>query len=923
MDFVSNNKKKRSLDSGGFAASRKVRVGSDGFGNAYQQTGKLKRLDNSSSHSINLVRSVNPSSFHPQQKKVNGLNDIGSSIRQQRVSEGLMRRKNEILKDNQNPAKQEENQKNKKLVDILDKVVMASIFILFAGLPLFFLNLTYQGINFEKQYYFYLWTFVCLIAWGVKSIIIGSLTIRRTPLDWVLLTFLFICGVSTLFSIDRYHSFFGFFSNPVQGFVSILIMILAYYLIIMNVNYSRAKVLFAAIIGVGSLISIWVFFGTLGVIPIDIFNKVPLNLVGVSFSSLATYLGMLIAILLAGLALLNESEHDSHGSSVKLIMSVVLFLILAVTIFNISTLFSYVRWISLLISISVLLVFVMGRVIIFSQNIIYVSVGTFLLLVALLIVGDSIFQSDVLPTEASVNYKLAWEVARDSIKEKPLLGSGIGTYGYNFSLFANQSINIRFYSGRGLLLESLTTMGILGFVAFIAVVLMYIGSFVHMLNKYGNRSKIMSLGLFVGVITIMSSAIFWDLDGGILVFGVLLLALSVRVVQGESSSEVATKTFSLKTSPQYALMHSFLFLVVVIGVIFGCVTFGKMFIDDLNAGKAVRAQEEGNFTEGLRYLLKTNDLNHKEGRYYIIGAQYSLILANISIMENDGQVVYHINNAVDQAVLGVNMMPNDVFANEVAGFVYESGWKYLSSDALDQARKFYKKASDLEPGNPSLYISLGKIDLIEMQSIKAVDEESIARKKELAENAKKLFETAENKFSLKDQYAPVYYYLATTNEFLGDIDKAIENMDKAVRLSKKGLNTNKKETYDKAMSQQINYGFNLARLLQIRGADKDNVNAQVDNERAESLFRQILGVNDDELGALLSLGALYESTKRWDDAVEQYNKVIEVLPKDSQARKSVQKLIDDLNIKRGNSSSQNESEGSSGNGGPSVSAVNE
>lgn len=336
-------------------------------------------------------------------------------------------------------------------------------------------------------------------------------------------------------------------------------------------------------------------------------------------------------------------------------------------------------------------------------------------------------------------------------------------------------------------------------------------------------------------------------------------------------------------------------------------------MDDLNVGKVIQAQKEENFADGLKYLTKTNDLNHKEGRYYTIGAQYSLFLANKGILENDKQTIQHINNAVNQAVKGVEMMPNDAFANEVAGFVYESGWKYLTSkDALNEARKYYKKASELEPKNPSFYISLGKIDLIEMQLVQAIDDEGVNLKKKLAESAKNYFEKAESKFNSENDKAPVYYYLATTNELLGNIDAAIENMEKAVELSKNGLITDDKSEYDSAMNQQINYGFNLARLLQIRGLNKENQNAQADNERAENLFRQILGVNGDEISTLLSLGLLYENTGRWDEANEEYNKVLNILPENSQARESIQKLIEDLNTKRGVSPVQDDGENSNG-----------
>ena len=69
---------------------------------------------------------------------------------------------------------------DKFVVKVLDKIIAASIFMIFFGLPLFFTNLTFQGISFEKQIYFYLWLFLGLVAWTAKGVIIGEMNIKRT-----------------------------------------------------------------------------------------------------------------------------------------------------------------------------------------------------------------------------------------------------------------------------------------------------------------------------------------------------------------------------------------------------------------------------------------------------------------------------------------------------------------------------------------------------------------------------------------------------------------------------------------------------------------------------------------------------------------------------------------------------------------------
>ena len=121
-----------------------------------------------------------------------------------------------------------------KVVKLLDAVIKISLFAIFLGIPLFFTNLTFQGIAFEKQMYFYFWILIALVAWGSKGGYIGEMKIKKTPLDVPIIAFWFFYLIATVFSADRWHSFVGFFGDPSRGFISITAMIILYYLILSN-----------------------------------------------------------------------------------------------------------------------------------------------------------------------------------------------------------------------------------------------------------------------------------------------------------------------------------------------------------------------------------------------------------------------------------------------------------------------------------------------------------------------------------------------------------------------------------------------------------------------------------------------------------------------------------------------------------------
>jgi len=146
---------------------------------------------------------------------------------------------------------------NNRIVKFLDSVIKFSLFMIFLGVPLFFTNLSYQGLAFEKQIYFYFFILLALVAWGSKSGYVGEMKIRKTPLDIPIIAFWAFYLISTIFSIDRWHSFVGFFGDPSRGLVSITAMIVLYYLILSNFSENLFKWMMRAVLYSGAVVIVW------------------------------------------------------------------------------------------------------------------------------------------------------------------------------------------------------------------------------------------------------------------------------------------------------------------------------------------------------------------------------------------------------------------------------------------------------------------------------------------------------------------------------------------------------------------------------------------------------------------------------------------------------------------------------------------
>jgi len=766
-----------------------------------------------------------------------------------------------------------------KIVKLLDYIMKISLFAIFLGIPLFFTNLTFQGIAFEKQIYLYFWLLLALVAWGSKSGYVGEMKIRKTPLDIPIIAFWFFYLIATIFSVDRWHSFVGFFGDPSRGFISVTAMIVLYYLILSNFNKNLFKWLMRAVIYSGAVIIIWdilKIFDWRLFIPEKLWGALPLSTVG-SLQSASIFACFMIFIFLT--AVLKIRFNDEISDLKKNIYSGILIFFIAASLLVVLALYNYIPLFShfplagLVIGSAFFLIFILAKVVRPKDAWAFFPVAIFIIVLAFLMIGSVNLSKVNLPFNVSVPYNTASEIAKGSLKDSFFIGYGPGNYGYAFSKFLPKNfdnMNLRFFEGEGLLLESISTLGFIGTTFLIIIILTFLGTSIFLLYREKERNKIYSLGSLTATVVLLVNTLVSQTESSILILLVIMGALTTGVLLMESDVKDKLISFSLKASPKFALTLAFISLLIFTSVAFLFVFFGKIYAADLYMGQAIKARK---VSEGgsIAKIGKAIQLNGKEGRYFGRLGQEYLVLTNEEILKGEkdmdiNKIKSYLTAGIQAGVVGKNLMPKDVNSVETLAQIYENSGVYLP-EGLDLAEKEYRKALELEPNNPNFYIRLGLI-----KTKMAAAKEKTEEKKALVEEAGGLFKQA---IEVRKNFDSAYYNLALTEEALGQLDEAIENMKKAVSIQ----------------GNNINYVFNLARILQARGKEDDN-------KAAEALFKQILGVNDKEINAHFNLGLLYEKTNRKSEAAAEYKKVIELLPKGSEkTREQLEKMIS--NIEKG------------------------
>lgn len=782
-----------------------------------------------------------------------------------------------------NPVVAQSGEKVSKTAKMFDALISISLVALFFGLPLFFTGLTFQGIVFEKQIYFYVWLLIGLVSWASKGVILGEMRIRRTPLDIPIGLFWLAYVLAAFFSVDRWHSFWGFFGDPSRGVISITALVFAYYLLLSHFTVRRFYFMFGSFLVSGFIVVIWTFLVVMKIrfLPALLEKHSPMSLIG-TVSALTLFLGILVPLFLTAIFALWKDERVKRR--LRITLTAFLFIGLAFTLFLMLALYSFVPWIVVLGGFSFFLVYILAQIVRPAEQWTWVPMFVFVIILAFLMIGNNGISRAVLPVEVAPNTTLSWHIAKESVKEYFFTGVGPANYGYAFSMFRpieynqNALYTLRFYQGTGLFFEAIPTLGVIGTVLLVVLWLSFISIGLYLLTHEKQRNKIYSLGFWTVSVMFFIASFLSAMNGTLLILGALLAALSLAVLLWESDSEERYLQLSLKAAPKFALALAFIFMVVSAGVAFLFVFMGKVFVADISAGKAVRLSVNQSSPDAANLLLRSIQSYPQEGRYYTRLGQEYMALANMEAgkVEKDrdvNAVAFYVREAVAAGEKGRELMPNDVMATESLALLYENGALY-ASDALPKAEEFYNRSRELEPHNPLYFLKLGQVKKTDG------DKKTGAEQKALYEEARGLFEQA---IAEKENLSVAHYNLAVIFSRLNEIDKSIESASEAMRLDRNDLN----------------YQYNLGVLYQVR--DKGD-----DIALAETIFKNILEKNERLIDVRLSLGLLYEKQSKRDAAIGEYQKILDFLPAETegsnvqQTREQIEKLINNVQSGVGN-----------------------
>ncbi len=759
--------------------------------------------------------------------------------------------------------------KSSEAVETCEKVSKGSIYLLVFLLPILFLPWTANVLDFNKQALLIILVFASLFAWILKSLVSGKVSFNFSLVHIPVLVLFLIYTASTIFSLWRYGSFWGWPQVSSESLLSLLGLLLLYFLVVNIFEKKEIFYLIALLIFSGFLAMLYGALQLFGkfLFPIDFTKAVSFNTIG-GLNSLAVFTAVLLPLIIILITISTERYLRIFFIVTAAFSAVLLILI------NFST-----AWWLVIAGSSLIIAFGMQKRDIFDSR--WLVLPMFFLALALFF-SFIRFQIPGLPerpVEVFLTHRASFDISWKALRESPILGSGPGTFVYNFSKYKDISFNqnplwsVRFEWASSKFLTILATCGILGVLSFLALIGFFIFYGIKFLFRRPEarpqaaaRSLASGKKAGAGVSNRdeegLNKEFFWLLALGIFI-SFLILSTGYFLCQSNLSldfvyflfmgsfisllSPVAKKEILLKTSSLITLGLTFIFTVVFI---FGLGLFileGQRYVAAASYLKGLRSWQQGESNNTLKHLERAVrvspgvDLYWREiSQVYLQNINEVAGRTDLSQEEITQKLQLYIDNAVNSAKAATDKNPKNVANWSIRGFIYQNLIGVVGG-TKDWAVDSYKEALKLEPNNPYFPTQTG---IALLREVTFLSQEKVEEGEEILRETQEQFKKA---IEMKPDYAPAHFQLAVVYQAQGKQAEMIGELEKTKSFA----------PFDVGLAFQLGLIYYQQR----------------DYQKAQAEFERAVILNPDYANALYFLGLTYDELGEKEKAIRVFEKI--------------------------------------------------
>lgn len=814
------------------------------------------------------------------------------------------------------------------LAETWNKAIRGIIYALTFLLPILFTPWTFEPLEFSKQMLLFVMTSAALVAWLLKILVLRQVKLVKTPLDVPIGLFLLIYLLASVFSVDRVASFLGFYGSFYGNFFQMLFLVLFYYLVINNFN---------TIAELKKLLGVFFFsvFLSLFYIVLQFFGVFVVRFPLAQLNRFNTVGGLLMLTLFSALAVVLSMGYRAKswanvftGRLWKIIVLIAAFIVLL----TVNFLFA---WAGLLIGLLVYMVFQFALSKLVAMKDLILPLVLLILVVSLVVIQlvfPSVSLRNILSfdlsSEVRLDYSTAKPVIFSTVSQRPILGTGPNTFLFAFSKYRDQNFNlspfwnVRFDKAPSEAAEVLVGTGILGFLAFEVLNLIFIiYALFFLLRKKDEESWNLGLTFFSGFAVLWFAHWFFFFNTVVIFSFWLLLAAFVAVTRVVGGERVRAVNFSMASSPRQTVGILSAVVITLVVVIVFLFFSAAVYASDIFYRKGLLlSSDPEKYDLAQSHLERAARLNRFRPDYFLTYGEFLFLRINQELVKeqpNLGQIQAWLAASINTSRQAVNLSPANWTAWERLANLYTFA-RPLVAGVDKFIIESLTRATENDTKNPILWAELGQVYRLAARRLDPAilgtgvdsDADGLSDTQEQGigsdsndpdtngngvldgnevlaglnpagsgnlpddflgryiktdpESLIKAEEAFRKAIALKEDYAAAYYQLALTLEQANKIDKAIEALTNALQR----------------FPTNITIKFDLGRLYFNTG--------RVDE--AARQFQEIVTLAPNNSNALFSLAVSYERLGRTKRALDNYRRVLELNPDNQAIKQKVQEL---------------------------------
>ena len=345
------------------------------------------------------------------------------------------------------------------------------------------------------------------------------------------------------------------------------------------------------------------------------------------------------------------------------------------------------------------------------------------------LIGSNI--SAVLANSLKINalsVSLSWsstiDVARHTIQSSPLFGSGPSTFGAQWMKYRDPALNTtqfwtaQFGYGIGFIPTSIVTTGILGIIAWLGLITLFVMSGVRVLIRQTPKDpyvRFVSIMSFVSALYLLALMIFTVPMSGLIALAFVVTGLFASTTRFATLARQRGIIFS--QSPRLGFVVVFALTLSLFGSVVMAYSLMGRYIALLDVAKANAAFDAADLSEASRYAQTALGLAPLAPAYQtqagIALVQLQQIAASTTMPATQAQQAFQtaLTAGIDAALTATRVAGNDYRNWLLLGNLYAKAVPLNVDKAYDSAKMAYEKARDLNPTSAPIHLSLAQLDI--------------------------------------------------------------------------------------------------------------------------------------------------------------------------------------------------------------------